>query len=122
VKVVIGLGLTSTASPEDVSTALATTLAVARCTWKEVVEIATVDSRRDHPALARLTVPMRFLSASALAAVRVPHPSPAVERATGTASVAEAAALSASGAQALLVRKRCTPSVCTAVARLDEPP
>ena len=121
-KVVIGLGLTSSATPEDVGTALATTVAVARCTWKDVVEIATVDSRRDHPALARLSVPVRFLSAPALAAVRAPHPSAAVEQATGTASVAEAAALSASGARALLVPKRCTPSVCTAVARLAEPP
>jgi cobalamin biosynthesis protein CbiG len=120
-KVVIGLGLASTATPEDVGTALATTVAVARCTWQDVVEIATVDSRRGHPALARLTVPVRFLSAPALATVHVPHPSGAVERATGTASVAEAAALAASGAQVLLVPKRCTPSVCTAVARLDEP-
>jgi cobalamin biosynthesis protein CbiG len=122
VKVVIGLGLASTATPEDVGTALAATVAVARCTWQDVVEIATLDSRRDHPALARLSVPVRFLSARALAEVRVPHPSAAVERVTGTASVAEAAALSAAGAQVLLVPKRCTPSVCTAVARLAEPP
>jgi histidinol-phosphate aminotransferase len=122
VKVVIGLGLASTATPEDVGTALATTVTAARCTWKDVVEIATIDSRRDHPALARLNVPVRFLSAPALAAVRVPHPSTAVEWATGTASVAEAAALSASGARALLVPKHCTPSVCTAAARLDDPP
>jgi len=121
VKVVIGLGLASAATPEDVNAALATTIEAARCTWPEVVEVATLDSKRDHPALARLTVPVRFLSASALAGVRVPHRSAAVQRATGTASVAEAAALLASGARGLLVPKRCTPSVCTAVASLADP-
>jgi cobalamin biosynthesis protein CbiG len=122
VKVVIGLGLASAATLEDVNAALATAVEVACCTWPEVVEIATLENRRDHPALACLTVPVRFLSASALAGVCVPHPSAAVERVTGTASAAEAAALSASGARVLLVPKRCTPRVCTAVARLPDPP
>jgi histidinol-phosphate aminotransferase len=122
VKLVIGLGLARSATPEDVNAALETTVEAARCTWPDVVEIATVDTKRDHPALAQLTVPVRFLSASALAGVRVPHPSVAVERATGTASVAEAAALWASGTLVLLVPKRCTPSVCTAAASLADPP
>jgi cobalamin biosynthesis protein CbiG len=121
VKVVIGLGLASGATPEDVSAALASAIDAAHCSWLDVVQITTLESKRDHPALAGLTAPVRFLSASALAGVPVPHPSAAVEQATGTASVAEAAALSASGARALLVPKCCTPTVCTAVARLDDP-
>ena len=119
-KLVIGLGLASAATREDVSAALATTIEAARCTWVDVVEIATLESKRDHPALARLPVAVRFLSAAALAGVRVPNPSAPVEQGTGTASVAEAAALSASGAVALLVPKRCTPTVCTAAARLAD--
>lgn len=63
----------------------------------DVLEVATVDAKKDEPgivgAAARLGVPVRTHPAGALAAVRVPHPSGAVGAAVGTASVAEAAAL-----------------------------
>lgn len=130
-RVVIGLGLSSTATPDEVSAALATAVHAARCGWPDVVEIATIDSRRGHPALASLDVqlggfgdggrrvPVRFYSAAELASVRSPHPSAAIQQATGTASVAEAAALVSSGAHELLVPKRCTQRVCTAVARIE---
>jgi cobalamin biosynthesis protein CbiG len=141
--VVIGLGFRPAATPAEVSAALASALADARCAWSEVVAIATLESRRGHPALGWLAarnelspaeagdvqgelraagdriVPVRFFSAAALAGVRTPNPAAGVARAVGTASVAEAAALVSSGARALLVPKRCTPRVCTAVARIS---
>lgn len=118
-RLVIGLGLTGGATHAEVGAALACAVQTAGCTWRDVVEIATVESRRGHPALAQLDVPLRFYAASLLAGVRVPHPSPTVQHATGTASVAEAAALAASGADHLLVPKRCTAHVCTAVASVS---
>ena len=118
---VIGLGFTSTATPDEVNAALATAVRAALCTWPDVVEIATVESRRGHAALARVDIPLRFHPASVLAGMRIPHPSAAVARATGTASVAEAAALASSGACELLVPKCCTRRVCTAVARIGAP-
>ncbi len=121
VQVVIGLGFTTAATATDVDVALADAVQAARCTWSDVAEIATLDSRRRHPALARLDIPLRFHSAALLASVRVSHPSAVVEQATGTASVAEAAALASSGARELLVPKRCTARVCTAVARIGGP-
>jgi cobalamin biosynthesis protein CbiG len=120
--VVIGLGFRPAATPAEVSSALTSALADARCGWSEVVAIATLESRRGHPALGDATVPVRFFSAAALAGVRTPNPAAGVARAVGTASVAEAAALVSSGARALLVPKRCTPRVCTAVARIGGAP
>ncbi len=64
-----------------------------------VAGIASIDRKNDEPALLALAEgrgwPLRWFTAEELAAVSVPHPSPAVERAMGTASVAEAAALAA---------------------------
>jgi cobalamin biosynthesis protein CbiG len=120
--VVIGLGFTLAATPAEVSAALASALAAARCAWSDVVAIATLESRRGHPALGERMIPVRFYSAAALAGVRTPNPSARVAHAVGTASVAEAAALASSGAHELLVPKRCTPRVCTAVARIGGAP
>jgi cobalamin biosynthesis protein CbiG len=117
--VVIGLGFRLAATPAEVSAALARALADARCAWSQVVAIATLESRRGHPALGEAAAPVRFFSAAALAGVRTANPSAGVARAVGTASVAEAAALASSGAPELLVPKRCTPRVCTAVARIS---
>jgi cobalt-precorrin 5A hydrolase/precorrin-3B C17-methyltransferase len=138
--IVIGLGFSIAATADEVSKALATALKVANCAWSDVVEVATLESRRGHPALGCLAgqielhatddpdtrsethaisghrVVVRFHSAAALAGVRTPNPSTAVARAIGIASVAEAAALASSGAHELIVPKRCTPRVCTAVA------
>ncbi|MGW0117234.1 Rv2231c family pyridoxal phosphate-dependent protein CobC [Streptomyces sp. NPDC003327] len=61
--------------------------------------VATLDARVAEPGLvgaaAALGVPVRGFTAEELAAVRVPHPSSVPLAATGTASVAEAAALRA---------------------------
>lgn len=73
-----------------------------------LTELATLDAKADEPgivrAAARLGVPLVAYSADELAAVDVPHPSDAPLAATGTRSVAEAAALARGGE--LLVPKR----------------
>jgi cobalt-precorrin 5A hydrolase len=72
--------------------------------------VASIDRKGDEPAILALaasrSVPLRLYTAEALARVTVPSPSANVRRLMGTPSVCEAAALLASGAQALLVPKR----------------
>jgi cobalt-precorrin 5A hydrolase/precorrin-3B C17-methyltransferase len=83
-----------------------------------MIAVATTARRQGHPALDGLGVPLWFHSPASLAAVDVPGGSAAVAAVAGTASVAEAAALLSSRADRLLVPKRCTATVCTAVAAI----
>lgn len=87
-----------------------------------VVALATVRAKAGEPgivaAAARLGVPVRAYPAAELAGQRVPHPSVATHAATGTPSVAEAAALLAAGpGGVLVVPKRKSGRVTVAVAR-----
>ncbi|MBD0709957.1 L-threonine-O-3-phosphate decarboxylase [Streptomyces sp. CBMA291] len=67
----------------------------------DVASLATLAARAAEPGITEaartLGVPVRGYTAGELAAVRVPHPSALPLAATGTASVAEAAALLAAG-------------------------
>jgi cobalt-precorrin 5A hydrolase/precorrin-3B C17-methyltransferase len=80
------------------------TLAANDLAAEAVAGLATVDRKGDEPALLALAQErgwtLRLFSAADLAAVPVPHPSEAVAREMGTASVAEAAALQAAGVTA----------------------
>ncbi|GFM96368.1 hypothetical protein Sfulv_11790 [Streptomyces fulvorobeus] len=105
---VVGVGARRGAPADEVLELIAATLRTAGLDAAEVVELATVDSKADEPgivgAAAGLGVPVRAHRARELARVRVPHPSGTVRDATGTPSVAEAAALIGGGE--LLVPKR----------------
>ncbi len=74
-----------------------TTLAVEGLAPQAVAGLASCSRKGDEVALLALAEqrgwPLRLYAAEPLAEVAVPHPSPAVEREMGTASVAEAAAL-----------------------------
>ncbi|MGW6419681.1 Rv2231c family pyridoxal phosphate-dependent protein CobC [Streptomyces sp. NPDC055055] len=96
-------------------------------TRADVRSLATLDRRAAEPGIvgsaAALGVPVRAFPAGELAAVAVPHPSARPLAATGTASVAEAAALlaaregaAADGDSALLVPKRTSWGATCAVA------
>jgi len=65
--------------------------------------LASIEAKRDEAAFTELAAlggwPLRFFSASELAAVPVPHPSATVLRHMGTPSVSAAAALLAAGAR-----------------------
>ncbi|MCS5692486.1 precorrin-3B C(17)-methyltransferase [Cyanobium sp. FGCU-6] len=77
------------------------TLATHDLAAEAVAGLATIDRKGDEPALLALARErgwaVRLFSATDLAAIPVPHPSAAVAREMGTASVAEAAALRAAG-------------------------
>ncbi len=120
---VAGIGTSTDASPEDVAALLACALAEAELAGDSVAVVATIDRRRDHPALNRLGLPVRAFTAEELATIDVPTPSEVVMTAVGTASVCEAAALLAAGPGAeLVVWKRSNPVATVAVARRARPP
>jgi cobalamin biosynthesis protein CbiG len=85
----------------------------------DVQVIATLDKRRNHPALQTLGWTVLGYTATELAAVDPPTPNARVEVETGTPSVAEAAALVAAGVGGeLVVTKRSSAHATVAVARM----
>ncbi|MFI5909462.1 precorrin-6y C5,15-methyltransferase (decarboxylating) subunit CbiE [Dactylosporangium sp. NPDC051541] len=115
-RLVVGLGARSSATPDEV-------LALLRESSVEddALTLSTVDSRRALAAVVAAEFGWEVIAFSAeeLSRVRVPSPSSRVRDALGTASVAEAAALLAAGAGSaavLLVGKRSSASVTIAVA------
>jgi cobalt-precorrin 5A hydrolase/precorrin-3B C17-methyltransferase len=120
---VIGVGTSTGAPPEQVADLVAATLAGAGLARASVATVATIDRRAEEPAVVALGLPVRTFPAEALAAVDVPNPSDAPARAVGTPSVAEAAALLAAGEGAVLVVPKHKNEVATvAVARRARPP
>ena len=121
---VVGVGTSSQAAPGDVAGLLVAVLADAGLARASVAEVATIDRRRDHPAVVALGLPVKAYAPGELAAVAVPWPSQAVFDAVGTPSVAEAAALLAAGRGGELVvvkRKDATGTATVAVARRSGP-
>ncbi len=72
-------------------------------------DVASLELKKDERGLlafaTKQALPLHFFSAEDLGKISVPNPSPNVARAVGTPSVAEAAALKASGAKELLAAK-----------------
>jgi cobalamin biosynthesis protein CbiG len=118
-RLVLGLGCSSDADPEAALGAAAAALREGGLSPLGVRRVATIDRRREHPATRRLAEALGAevvaFAPAELDAVAVPNGSERVRRAVGTASVAEAAALLASGGR-LLVEKRTGPAVTVAVA------
>lgn len=89
----------------------------------EIAVVATIVTRADEPAIRIVADdrPVRLYPAAALDAVPVPNPSAVVRRLTGTASVAEAAAILGAreegGAGLLVLAKRRGVGVTVALAR-----
>lgn len=120
--VVIGLGARRGTAVRELRAAVDVVLAEAGLTAAEVTALATVDRRAADPGVRELALdlgwPLVALRADELARREVPHPSRVVAAAVGAASVAEAAALCAAGADGVLVvTKRVFAGVTVAVAR-----
>ncbi|MGW7309103.1 cobalamin biosynthesis protein, partial [Streptomyces sp. NPDC054835] len=118
----VGVGARSGAEAAEVLGLIGSALREAGLGDGDVGALATLEARAGEPgiagAAARLGVPVRAFRSEELAGVPVPHPSGRALAATGTASVAEAAALRAAGPGAVLVvPKRRTRSVTCAIAR-----
>lgn len=123
---VVGVGTSSDAGPDELRSAVLTALASAGLSERSVERIATIDRREAHPAVTAtattLAAPVTAYPASALDAVAVPSPSDVVRAAVGTRSVAEAAAMLGAGpGGSLVVGKRAGRRVTVAVARRARP-
>ncbi|WP_280707119.1 Rv2231c family pyridoxal phosphate-dependent protein CobC [Kitasatospora sp. GP30] len=120
VGVVVGVGASAGVAASEVLTLITEVLAEAALPADAVRLLATVEARATEPGLLgtarQLGVPLVGHPAAELAAVAVPNPSPAVLAASGTPSVAEAAALLGGGE--LLVAKRKSARSTVAVATL----
>lgn len=123
---VLGVGASSNADADALAELVATTLASADLSADDVTAIATVDIKRNEPAIValahRLGVELRTFTAPELASQQVPTPSAVVKAAVGTPSVAEAAALLAAGPDAeLVVTKQRIDDATLAIARRNVP-
>lgn len=117
-QVVVGVGGRAGVSVAEVCALVEETLRGAGLAVGSVTALATVESKAGEPGITgaaeRFGVPLVSYPADRLAAITVPHPSEAARAATGTPSVAEAAALAGGGE--LLVPKRRSVSATCAVA------
>ncbi|MFD9062674.1 cobalamin biosynthesis protein [Kitasatospora purpeofusca] len=118
---VVGVGVRATAAETELLELVLRALDGAGRPADAVRALATLTGTGAHPAVraaaAARGVPVAEYPAGALATVRVPNPSGTVGEAVGTVSVAEAAALAATGGGELLVPKQKTASATAAVAR-----
>jgi len=124
--IIVGVGASSGAPAGELADLASAALADAGLATASIAAVATLDRKGEEPAIVALAaswdVPIQVFDSAALTAVPVPTPSPQVEAAVGTPSVAEAAALLASGAGASLVAaKRRSAAATVAIARRARP-
>lgn len=116
----LGIGASRGVSVQEVLELVEATLRQAGLSVASVTGVATAMAKADEPgiveACARRGWPLQTFTSEALAQVPVPNPSAAPDRAIGTPSVAEAAALLASGGE-LVVQKHKSAMATVAVAR-----
>jgi cobalamin biosynthesis protein CbiG len=97
----LGVGLQTGVSAADLAEAIAEVLTQTQLTATQITGLATIDRKASHPAIEAIIAQhhwqLRTFEPAALAAVPVPSPSIVVQTQVETASVAEAAAIAASG-------------------------
>ncbi len=114
----VGVGCSSDASCDEVRELIATTLEETGLDPAAVDRVATIERRVHHRALSDLHQEIVGFTPEQLDTVPIPTPSEVVHHSVGTRSVAEAAALLASGDKAeLVVAKVKSQKVTVAVAR-----
>lgn len=110
----VGVGVRPGVTEAEVYEGVCEVLRRAGLSRHAVAALATVEARAAEAGLLgaarRLGPAIRTYSPDALASVRVPNPSSAALRSTGTPSVAEAAALLAAGPGARLLVAKDTPA------------
>jgi cobalt-precorrin 5A hydrolase/precorrin-3B C17-methyltransferase len=124
----LGVGCARGCAESELAALVADALAAAGLAAGAVALVASLDLKRDEPAVLALAqslgVPARFFSAATLLAEtpRLKHPSDTVFRAVGCFGVAEGAALAAAGADgALVVEKKRSANATCAIARAALP-
>jgi len=118
---VAGIGASSNAPADAGGEILRRILAEQQLSELSIATVATVDRRADDPVITSLGYPIRSFRPADLAPVSVPNPSDVVNDEIGTFSVAEAAALLASGADELVVEKVKGATATLAIGRRAQP-
>lgn len=114
----VGVGCSSDATADEVNELINSAVGSAGLDIAAIDRIATIDRRLDHPALRGLHRELISFSAADLDAVETPSRSTLVHQSVGTHSVAEAAAILASGeGGSLIVTKMKTARATVAIAR-----
>lgn len=113
-RVVLGVGVSSSATAQDCLTTASEALAEG---WI-LTAVSTLEGKESQirPVADALGVPLFVWSAESLRAIVVPNPSARAAAETGTPSVAEASAIAASGGGDLVVPKTGSRGVTVAVA------
>lgn len=118
----VGVGCSSGAPAAEIVALIGRALKQGDLAPGSLARAGTLDRKLEEPGLmaaaAQLGLPMAGFGADELRQVRVPNPSPIVEEAVGTPSVAEAAAILASGGGRLVVTKLIGKHVTVAMARV----
>jgi cobalt-precorrin 5A hydrolase/precorrin-3B C17-methyltransferase len=117
---IVGVGCSRGVGVREIVELLGRTLEEAGLSKKSIASLASLEAKSDEAGLLaaaeELGVPLRFYTSEELSAMESPNPSPIVENAVGTPSVAEASVL-ASGAE-LVVEKQKSENATVAVGRL----
>ena len=121
----VGIGCRKGVSAADIGGAVASALALSGINMEAVVTFATADIKKDEPGLVEFAKsagkPLLFFSKKELNSVETPNETPMAIKKFGIRSVAEAAALLASGEGAeLIVEKQKYTDITVAVAYLKE--
>jgi cobalt-precorrin 5A hydrolase/precorrin-3B C17-methyltransferase len=107
---IVGAGASRGADPSGLAAAVAAALDASGRDPACVSAVATAEVKADEPAIVALArslgVPLLTYPAEVLAGRPVPNPSPVVDAAVGTPSVAEAAAMMAAGPDSTLVSEK----------------
>lgn len=114
---ILGIGCSSDATEKDVKDLIATTLSQHNLHPLAVAKIATIDKRREHPAIVNQNIKVESFAADQLNKIEVSNSSDIVESFVGTKSVCEAAALLASYKGKLIVEKHKNSKATVAIAR-----
>lgn len=120
--VCVGVGFRAAASSTDILAAVRHVLTSANPGSDATLDcLCTLDRKAAEPAVrdaaAEMGVPIRGFASGELAAVEVANPSDRVHSATGSPSVAEAAAVLGAGGGPLIVTKWSANGVVVAAAR-----
>lgn len=122
----LGIGLSTSCKPDELIAFVVKSLKKADLSQLSVASIATINIRKNHPALEQLAyyldAPIKSFSNESLSKINVPNPSMQTQKYVSTPSVAEAAALLATKLQGkLILQKQKTKNATLAVARATSP-
>jgi cobalt-precorrin 5A hydrolase len=120
---VVGIGLHWDTSSETIEFGITTVMKEKGLAFSSIRSIASVNREAKVKGLeefsARHKIPVEIYDKAELAKVKVPNPSPTVQKFEGTASVSEAASLLSSKGSLIVPKQKFPPNLTVAVCRID---